>query len=117
MNVILNSTPAAISATPGFSTNFTQDSHARVNGPAYTGSNAGRYTTEISPMSNRKAGSRVPYASALYAAAVAALISACSQSSVEPAAEPATLHLSETTPSDMPEVVVTASRERPKANG
>jgi hypothetical protein len=117
MNVILNSTSAAIPAKPGFSTNFTQDSHARVNGPVYAGSNAGRYTTEMSTMINRKAGSRVPYASALYAAAVAALLSACSQSGVEPAPKPAAIHLSETMPSDMPEVVVTASRDRPKADG
>ena len=70
-------------------------------------------------MSYRKVGSRVPYASALYAAAVAALLSACSQSSVETAAPEATIiHLSETeSASDMPEVVVTATRERPKANG
>ena len=60
--------------------------------------------------------SRVPYASALYAAAVAALLSACSQSDVEPAPKATTIHLSETA-SDMPEVVVTASRERPKSNG
>ena len=116
MNVILSSTPAAFRATQNVATYFTQDSHARVNAPTYAGSNAGRYTTEMSSMSNRKVRSRVPYASALYAAAVAALLSGCSQSSVEPAAKPATIHLSETT-SDMPEVVVTASRERPKANG
>jgi hypothetical protein len=72
---------------------------------------------EMSAMSYRKTRSRVPYASALYAAAVAALLSACSQSpGVEPAAEVTPIHLSETA-SDMPEVVVTASRERPKANG
>jgi len=67
-------------------------------------------------MSYRKVGSRIPYASALYAAAVAALLSACSQSGVERATEATTIHVSETA-SDMPEVVVTASRERPKANG
>jgi hypothetical protein len=67
-------------------------------------------------MKYRKVGSRVPYASALYAAAVAALLSACSQSGVEVAPKGTTIHLSETA-SDMPEVVVTASRERPKANG
>jgi hypothetical protein len=67
-------------------------------------------------MSHRKVGSRMPYASALYAAAVAALLSGCSQSGVECAPEATTTHLSETA-SDMPEVVITASRERPKANG
>ena len=67
-------------------------------------------------MSYRKVGSRVPYASALYAAAVAALLSACSQSGVEPAPKATTIHLSDNA-SDMPEVVITASRERPKANG
>jgi hypothetical protein len=119
MNVISNSTPAAFSATHSVATYFTQDSHAAANGPTYAGSNTGRYKTEMSAMSYRKVGSRVPYASALYAAAVAALLSACSpQSKVEPAPEATTIHLSETeTASDMPEVVVTASRERPKANG
>ena len=59
---------------------------------------------------------RPRYASALYAAAVAALLSACSQSEVERAPEAAPIHLSETT-SDMPEVLITAPRERPKAIG
>ena len=67
-------------------------------------------------MSYGRVRSRVPYASALYAAAVAALLSACSQSHVEGAPEATPIHLSETA-SDMPEVVITAARERPKANG
>ncbi|MEJ1964862.1 MAG: aldo/keto reductase [Gammaproteobacteria bacterium] len=74
------------------------------------------FTTEITAMSFRKNRTRAPYASVLYAAAVAALLSACSQSAVEPAASTTTIHLSESS-SDMPEVVVTASREQPKAIG
>jgi len=118
MNVILNSTRAAIAVPRSLPAYFTQDSRAVANRPTYSGSNPLRHTSEMSPMSYRKVGSRVPYASALYAAAVAALLSACSQSSVEPAAsEATTIHLSSETASDMPEVVVTATRERPKANG
>lgn len=69
-------------------------------------------------MSFRKNQSRVPYARVLYAAAIAALLSACTQSAEEPepAASTTTIHLSESS-SDMPEVVVTASREQPKAIG
>jgi hypothetical protein len=65
-------------------------------------------------VTRRKIGSRTPYATALYAAAVAALLPACSR--VEPAPQATTIHVSETA-SDMPEVVITAYRERPKANG
>jgi hypothetical protein len=67
-------------------------------------------------MSYGRVRSRVPYANALYAAAVAALLSACSQSEVEPAPKVTPIHLSETA-SDMPEVVITAPRERRRANG
>jgi hypothetical protein len=74
-------------------------------------------------MSYRKVNSRTRYASALYAAALAALISGCSKSDVEVEAAPqaATIHLSEaastTEAADMPEVVITASRERPRSIG
>jgi hypothetical protein len=67
-------------------------------------------------MNQRKVGSRTPYASALYAAAVAALLSACSQSGVERASEATTIQSSEAN-SDMPEVVVTASRDLPAVSG
>jgi hypothetical protein len=70
----------------------------------------------MSPMSHRKPGSRVPYATALYAAAVAALLSACTQSSVESLPKETSSHVSETA-SELPEVVITASRETPKAIG
>ena len=96
--------------------NVTQDSRAVANRSTYAGSNTRRYTLEKSPMSYRKVGSRIPYASALYAAAVAALLSACSPSSVERATEATTIQSSETN-RDMPEVVVTASREVPTARG
>lgn len=74
-------------------------------------------------MQFRKANSHARYASVLYAAALAALLTACSSpdASVEAAPKAATIHLSERTDSadsaDMPEVVVTASRELPKAIG
>ncbi len=59
----------------------------------------------------------------LFAAALAALVTACSKqdASVEAAPNAATIHLSESVDTadsaDMPEVVITASRERPKAIG
>jgi CO/xanthine dehydrogenase FAD-binding subunit len=70
-------------------------------------------------MSYRKGNSRARYATALYAAAIAALITACSRTDVaveQPAARPAVIHLSESTntadTADMPEVVVSAKREK-----
>jgi hypothetical protein len=70
----------------------------------------------MSVMSYRKANARAPYATALYAAAVAALLTACSQSGVVSAPRETTIHLSEAA-SDMQEVVVTAYRESPRAIG
>ena len=73
-------------------------------------------------MSYRKGNSRARYASVLYAAALAALLSACSKTdvAVEAAPKAATIHLSESAntadPADMQEVVVSASRD-PKAIG
>lgn len=67
-------------------------------------------------MNYRKANSRARYASALYAAALAALLTACSKTdvAVEPASNGTAIHLSESQSTadtaDMPEVVVTASR-------
>lgn len=101
---------------------FTQDSQNLTNSTAPALSNTGRYTSEM-PMSYRKANSRARYASALYAAALAALLSACSKTdvAVEAAPKAATMHLSESQDTadtaDMPEVVVSASREHPKAIG
>jgi len=74
-------------------------------------------------MNYRKANSRARYASVLYAAALAALLSACSKTdvAVETAPKAATIHLSDSAntaeTADMPEVVVSASREQPKAIG
>ena len=74
-------------------------------------------------MSYRKVNSRVRYASALYAAALAALVAGCAKPdvAVEAAPQAATIHLSEAASTaeaaDMPEVVVTASREQPKSIG
>jgi hypothetical protein len=115
MNILINSTRAAVAAPQGSRAYFTQDSHVASNRPIYDRPKVRRYTTEMYPMSYNKLGSRVPYASALFAAAVAALLSACTQSSVEPLPKETT-HVSETA-SDVPEVVITASREIPKAIG
>jgi len=74
-------------------------------------------------MNFRKANSRTRYASVLYAAALAALLSGCSKTDVaiEAAPNAASIHLSEgastADTADMPEVVISASRERPKAIG
>jgi len=69
-------------------------------------------------MNYRKGNSRARYASVLFAAALAALVTACSK---QDASNAATIHLSESVDTadsaDMPEVVITASRERPKAIG
>jgi hypothetical protein len=116
MNILINSTRAAVAAPQGSRAYFTQDSHVASNRPVYERPNLRRSTTEMSSMSYRKLGSRVPYASALYAAAIAALLSACTQSSVEPLSKETGTHVSETA-SDVPEVVITASRETPKAIG
>ena len=74
-------------------------------------------------MSYRKGNSRARYASALYAAALAALLSACTKTdvAVEEASKAPTIHLSESQSTadtaDMQEVVISASREHPKAIG
>ena len=59
-------------------------------------------------------------ANALYSAAMAALLSACPQSDVTPAPEAAIVQPAgeaDAATADMPTVVITASRERPKAIG
>jgi hypothetical protein len=73
---------------------------------------------EVSAMSYRKGNSRARYASALYAAAIAALLTACAKTEVaveQPTtsqAEPIRLSesASTTNPADMPEIVVSAKR-------
>jgi hypothetical protein len=117
---------ARVARPPAYSaaTYFTQDSHNSTNSTFLARSNTGRYTSEMSLMNYRKANSRARYASALYAAALAALLSACTKTevAVEAAPEAAAIHLSQSegtadTAADMQEVVVSASRERPKAIG
>jgi len=70
-------------------------------------------------MSYRKGNSRARYASALYAAAIAALLTACAKTEVaveQPMSKAATIHLSENAntanTAEMPEVVVSAKREK-----
>jgi hypothetical protein len=61
---------------------------------------------------------RVPYARALYAAAVAVLLTACTQIDSTPAARTAPEMQSEGADNtEMPVVIVTASRETPKRIG
>ena len=110
-------------AAYGAATYFTQDSQSLTNSPAVALSNTGRYTSETSAMNYRKANSRTRYASALYAAALAALLSGCAKTdvAVEAAPQVVTIDLSGSTntadTADMPEVVVSASREHPKSIG
>lgn len=71
-------------------------------------------------MHHRKTNSRARYASVLYAAALAAMLSACAKTdvAVDTAPKAAPIHLSESeSTADMPEVVISASRERPRAIG
>jgi hypothetical protein len=102
---------------------FTQDSQSLTNSPIRALSNTGRFTSEAPVMHYRKANSRARYASALYAAALAAMLSACAKTdvAVETAPAAAPIHLSESeniaNTADMPEVVISASRERPRVIG
>jgi hypothetical protein len=112
MNTIPNSMRAALPAAPNFPTFFLKD--ARDNLP--------RKTSGVSAMSYYgKVRTRVPYANALYAAAMAALLSACAPSDVTPASEAvgveSIVEQTDAATADMPTVVITASRERPKAIG
>jgi uncharacterized lipoprotein YajG len=116
--------PARAARPPAHSaaTYFTQDSHSLTNSTFFALSNTGRYTSEMSAMSYKKPNSRARYASVLYAAALAALLAGCAKTdvAVETAPKAATIHLSESSTADaadMQEVVVSASRERPKAIG
>jgi hypothetical protein len=118
----LYSTRSARPASYGAAYFFTQDSQSLTNSPVVARSNTGRYTSEIFAM-NRKVHSRARYASVLFAAALAAMLTACSKPAAEVEAAPkaATIHLSEgvstADTADMPEVVISASREQPKAIG
>jgi len=118
MNTTSNSSRAAFQAAHKLPTYFTQDSHALENRAVLAGSNTGRFTSERTAMNYRNVKSRASYATALYAAAIAALLSGCTQTDVarEPEAAKA-VQLSEAAASDVPEVVITASRERPPARG
>jgi hypothetical protein len=96
---------------------FTEGSQAAANSPSRSGSNRRQYELEVGAMRFTRDKARTPYARALYAAAVAALLSACTQIDSSPgtAVTEAAANASET--SDMPVVVVTASREQPKSIG
>jgi type IV pilus biogenesis protein CpaD/CtpE len=76
----------------------------------------------MSTMSKTPRHKRTPYAAALYAAAIAALLSACAQTDQTPTVRadeakhaPGTADASPT--EAMPEVVIVASRERPDSRG
>ena len=65
-----------------------------------------------------KIKARVPYARALYAAAVAVLLTACARIDSTPAARTAPEATNEVADNtEMPVVIVTASRETPKRIG
>jgi hypothetical protein len=117
----LYSARSARPASYGATTYFTQDSQSLTNSPDLALSNTGRYLSETTAMNTRKANTRARYASVLYAAALAALLTGCAKSNdaVEAVPNAAPIHLSEGTAdtADMPEVVISASRERPKAIG
>jgi hypothetical protein len=119
MNIIPNSARAATLPPQHFSTYFLRNTGDDFAVSKATNARVPRKTSGVSAMSYYgKVRTRVPYASALYAAAVAALLSACAQSDVTPAPEAAIVQPAEqTAEADMPTVVITASRERPKANG
>jgi hypothetical protein len=73
-------------------------------------------------MSNRNNYSRTTGIAATFAVAMVALLAACSKTHVEPAADAATLNVpvstSEVTEtSDLPEIVIVASREGPRTRG
>jgi hypothetical protein len=124
MNTIPNSLRAASPAAQSFPSSFLQNTGGdfAVSTPAiaHTARTA-RKASGVSAMSYYgKVRTRVPYASALYAAAMAALLSACAQSDVTPAPEAAIVQPAEQgtdANADMPTVVITAARERPKAIG
>lgn len=130
MNILPTSTRSASAAAQGFRAHFLQtprlqtagrrDAGASVIAAKATSELVARTPSRVSAMSYYgKARTRVPYANALYAAAVAALVSACAPADVTPAPEAAVVqpatHGAEA--ADMPTVVITASRERPKAIG
>jgi hypothetical protein len=121
MNILPNSLRAASPAAQGFPTSFLQNAGAGFAVPNAAGAGLSRKTSGVSAMSYYgKVRTRVPYASALYAAAMAALLSACAQSDVTPAPEAAIIQPAEQgteATADMPTVVITAARERPKAIG
>jgi hypothetical protein len=70
-------------------------------------------------MSNRNNYSRTTGTAATFAVAMVALLAACSQTHVEPAADAATLNGPTSTSegaaaSDLPEIVIVASRDEPR---
>ncbi len=73
-------------------------------------------------MSNRINYSHTTGIAATFAVAMVALLAACSQADVEPAADAATLNVPTSTPegaatADLPEIVIVASREEPRTRG
>jgi len=73
-------------------------------------------------MSNRNTLSRTTGIAATFAVAMVALLAACSQTHVEPAADAASLNVpastsEEAAASDLPEIVIVASRDEPRTRG
>jgi hypothetical protein len=88
---------------------FTEDSRWAANPATRSRSNGWQHNPEVATMIRTNGRNRTSYARALYAAAVAALLSACAQTSSVPP-DDASVASSAVTNADMPEVVVTASR-------
>jgi hypothetical protein len=102
----------------GYAPEVTQSSRSRANPPTRNDSNSG-HELEMRAMSTTTRRPRTPYARALYAAAIAALLSACAQApDPTPTVSAAEASSAESAAdASMPEVVIVASRERPDSRG
>ncbi len=107
---------AETSLTPrGHVQYFMKGSWSTANSVARGLSNRGQHNLEVTAMTHVTHGTRMSYARALYVAAVAAVLSACAQTA--PPAASTTIAGSAAASSDIPEVVVTASRTQPGSIG
>ena len=95
--------------------NFTEDSQLSPNPSACRRSNCRQHNLEVRAMFHTKKA-RSPYTRALWGAALAAVLCACTQKSATTAGSTPTV--TSTAPSsELPEVVVTAPRKQPSPRG
>jgi hypothetical protein len=94
---------------------FIQDSHSAASSLWAAASNLRDRKLEVTKMFQVNGRRKIPYARALYLSAIAAVLSACTQTSPVPAesVQPDAAALN----ADVPEVVITASRVEPGFNG